>query len=116
MSLIRYGLQWPDGTGELEIVFYMLRQSDEFITSKKTTRAELYLEAHRTIWPEDDQHRWFVLALTRIVENQVTVLMGSASSAKTHCMSCHALITFFVNPLNSFGMISSTEGRSLEIK
>jgi len=114
--MIAYGLKWPDGTPLLEAAFYMIRQSEEFIAKQGTTRADLYLEVHRTLWPEDDQHRWFKLGMRRIVENQVTVLMGSASSAKTHTMSCHALITFFVFPTTSFGMISSTEKRSLEIK
>lgn len=112
----KYGLIWPDGTEFIDILLYMIRQNDEFIRSKNTTRAELYLKIHSTLWPEDDQHRWFTLGMTRIVENQITVLVGSASSAKTHTMSCHALITFFANPQNSFGMISSTEKRSLEIK
>lgn len=114
--MIQFGLQWPDGTDLLDIYFWMLKQTDAFIVSKGTTRAELYLLTHKILWPDDDQHRWFVLGLTRIVENQVTVLMGSASSAKTHTMSVHALITFFAHPTNSFGMISSTEKRSLEIK
>ena len=116
MPFTKFNLQWPDGTDPLQILFYMIRQTDEFITKQGTTRADLYLAAHRALWPEDDQHRWFVLGMKRIVENQVTVLMGSASSAKTHTMACHALITFFVFPTNSFGMISSTEKRSLEIK
>jgi len=114
--MIKFGLHWPEGSRLLDIVFYMIRKPDEFIIKQGTTRADLYLEAHRILWPEDDQHRWFVLGMRRIVENQITVLMGSASSAKTHTMSCHALITFFVHPLNSFSMISSTEKRSLEIK
>lgn len=116
MPFVKFNLQWPDGTELLDVLFYMLKQPDEFIVKQGTTRAQIYLEIHRTIWPDDDQHRWFVLGLTRIVENQVTVLMGSASSAKTHTMSVHALITFFAHPTNSFGMISSTEKRSLEIK
>lgn len=116
MPIQKYGLTWPDGTRDLDAAFYMLRQTNEFITKQGTTRAELYLEAHRILWPEDDQHRWLKLGLTRIVENQVTVLMGSASSAKTHTMSVHALITFFVHPTNSFGMISSTDARALENK
>jgi len=107
--MIKFGLHWPEGSRLLDIVFYMIRKPDEFIIKQGTTRADLYLEAHRILWPEDDQHRWFVLGMRRIVENQITVLMGSASSAKTHTMSCHALITFFVHPLNSFSMISSTE-------
>jgi hypothetical protein len=116
MPFVKFNLQWPDGTELLQVYFYMLKQTDEFLKSKGTSRVELYLTIHKTIWPEDDQHRWFVLGLTRIVENQVTVLMGSASSAKTHTMAVHALITFFAHPTNSFGMISSTEKRSLEIK
>lgn len=116
MPFVKYNLQWPDGTSNLDVLFYMIRQPDEFLMANGITRASLYLEAHRELWPEDDQHRWFTLGMTRIVENQVTVLVGPASSAKTHTMACHALITFFVHPHNSFSMISSTEGRSLEIK
>lgn len=116
MPFNKYNLQWPDGTTLLDVYFYMCKLSNAEIEKSGTTRAELYLLIHKELWPEDDQHRWFVLGLTRIVENQVTVMMGCASSAKTHTMSVHAMITFFIHPMNSFSMISTTDVRSLEIK
>jgi hypothetical protein len=78
--------------------------------------AEHYLRAHKLIWPEDDQHRWFKLGITRLCENKVTCFLGCASSNKTYIFSIHALIDFFAFPETSLSIISSTDIKSLEIK
>jgi len=75
-----------------------------------------YLAAHKLLWPEDDQHRWFVLGLTRICEKKVTCFLGSASSNKTYIFTVHALIDFWVFSKNSLAIISSTDIKSLELK
>jgi hypothetical protein len=75
-----------------------------------------YLAAHKLIWPEDDQHRWFVLGLTRICENKVTVFLGAASTNKTYLFTVHALINFWVFPQTSLGILSTTDIISLERK
>lgn len=76
----------------------------------------MYLEAHRCLWPADEQHSWFVLGMKSLVENKATVILGSASSGKTYLMATHALIDFFCFPKTSLALISSTEKRSMEIK
>lgn len=107
---------WPVGTPILQIEFWMLKQGDEVFTKAGVTRTSVYLAIHKLLWPEDDQHRWFVQGLKSIVENKVTVFLGCANSGKTHLMSVHALIDFFVFPNNSLSLISSTEIRSLELR
>ena len=77
---------------------------------------EHYLNAHRLIWPKDDQHRWFVLGMTRICENKVTCFLGAASTNKTYLFTVHSLINFWVFPHTSLGILSTTDIISLERK
>lgn len=75
-----------------------------------------YLAAHKLIWPEDDQHRWFVLGMTRICENKVICFLGAASSNKTYIFTVHALINFWAFPHTSLAILSTTDIISLERK
>lgn len=75
-----------------------------------------YLNCHKLIWPEDDQHRWLEIGMRSMCERKISVFLGPASSNKTYLFAAHALITFWTFPETSFGLISSTEKRSLEIK
>jgi len=106
----KYGKNWPVGTDDLYIEFWMIEQGP---VEEKPAH---YLAAHRILWPEDKQHRWFVKGITRIVQEKITVFLGPASSNKTYLFAVHALIDFFCFPQTSFSLISSTEKRSLEIK
>lgn len=106
--MLKYGIEWHD-TSPLQIEFEMIRQK-----WGKPGLVTHYLAAHRILWPEDIQHRWFVQGMTAIVENKVTCLLGCASSGKTYLMASHALITFWVFPETSFALISSTTLESLK--
>ena len=110
VTFLKYGIEWPVGTDPLTLEFTMIRNVPH------GKGAVHYLASHRLLWPEDEQHRWFVLGLKTIVENKVSVFLGCASSGKTYTMAAHALIDFFCYPNNSLALISSTEKRSLEIK
>lgn len=116
MAFTKYGLKWADDQDPLLLEFHMIRQTDAFLACKGTTRLQHYLAAHELLWPEDDQHRWFMAGMQSIVQNQITVLMGCASSGKTYLMVAHALIDFFCFPHTSLALISSTDSRSLEIR
>jgi hypothetical protein len=115
MATKKYGSTKFDGPNELSIEFHLIRNADERAKAG-TTLLEHYLNAEKLLWPEDDQHRWSRLAMKSLVENKVSVFMGSANSAKTTAMSKHALIDFFIFPHTSLALISSTEKRSLELK
>lgn len=114
--MIAYKQNWPDGTNLLQIDFWALRQKDSFLKSIGTSRLDVYLNIHSKLWPEDIQHRWFVRGLKAIVEHEVVVLMGCSDSGKSYLMYTHAIMDFFVFPTTSLALVSSTDGRSLEIR
>lgn len=106
----KYGLLWPVGTDPLHLELLAIKNPEV------TNKFPVYLAAHKLLWPEDDQHRWFTLGLRTIVENKVSVFLGCASSSKTYIMAVHALIDFFAMPETSLALVSSTDIRSLELK
>lgn len=110
----KYGFTWQAGTDALEIEFYMIRKL--YHSKDKASLLQHYLNSHKLLWPEDDQHRWFVLGMTRICENKVTCFLGAASSNKTYIFTVHALINFWVFPHTSLAILSTTDIISLERK
>lgn len=114
--MITYGKTWPPSAVQLQIHFWALKQEDEFLKSQGFCRLDIYLAIHSLLWSEDSQHRWFVLGMKSLVENQISMFLGCASSGKTYTMSAHALIDFFAFPTTSLSLVSSTEKRSLELK
>lgn len=115
-NFTKYNLQWLQNTDPLQIEFWMIRQTDEWFKARSETPYKHYKEAHRLLWPEDRQHRWFEQGLKSICENKVSVFLGAASTGKTYLMGVHALIDFFAMPHTTLSLISSTDVRSLELK
>jgi hypothetical protein len=75
-----------------------------------------YTELQRLLWPTDDDHRWAELALKELVGNRIVTFLGPASSAKTHSVAKFALMNYWIWPNESLTLVSSTEGRGLEIR
>lgn len=97
-----------------------LALANEFAAIRKTygtpDAAKHYLAAHKIIWPEDDQHRWFVLGMNCLCNFKINAFLGPASSNKTYLFTVHALINFWVFPQTSLGILSTTDIISLERK
>lgn len=100
MACIRLGGQWKDRNG-------------------KTCGLGLfqhYMNLQAGLWPELDDHRWHKLILESISNNQVTVLMGPASTGKTHEAAKFALCDYFCAPEETVVLVSSTDLRGLELR
>lgn len=110
----KYGLQWKAKTPPLFIELAMIKKL--YHEPDKTQLVQHYLNAHKLLLPEDAQHRWFVLGMTRMIQHSVVAMLGPASSNKTYLFATHALIDFFAFFDNSFSIISSTDMKSLELK
>lgn len=110
----KYGLEWKSTTTPLFIELAMIKRL--YHEPDKTQLVQHYLNAHKLLWPEDDQHRWFVLGMTRMVENPINAFLGPASSNKTYIFAVRALINFWSFFNNYFGIISSTDLKALEQK
>lgn len=115
----KYGLKWDPWLSPLEIEFQMIRQGGMIERKGKKYGEGLlhhYREAQKLAWPDDDVHRWSDLILRRIIENEVTVIMGPGDSAKTFSVSKFVLIDWWCFPENTLWMLSSTELRGAELR
>lgn len=117
--MIKYGLEWHQAD-EVNIEMTMIRANGKIHIQGKDYGAGLfehYKALQQLLWPEDeDHHRWSDLILREILENRITVLAGSRDSGKTHCVSRYALTDYFVFPNNTLILISSTDGRGLQLR
>jgi hypothetical protein len=119
-QISKYGLQWPEGTTELSIELEMIKRGGSWQgTQGQTIGLGLY-QHHRNaqtiIWPEDDWHRWAVLALQEITENDITTLMGPSDAGKTYPASKWGLVEYWASPDNTLVLVSSTDVRGLELR
>src|ERR1035437_4192455 len=112
----RYNLNWPVGTDLLQIEFWMLRKSDEWLKQQGRSLFYHFRAAFTLIWPEDDHQRWSDLILKTFCGNEITVLIGCSDSGKTWTMSKIALADCWSQPDKTLWLVSTTEGRGSELR
>lgn len=113
-ELTKYGKRWPEGTDALQIEFWMIRKGEDWLKEHGRSLFYHYSAAQRTIWPDEDAHRWSDLVLKEILQNDITVLLGAKDSGKTHGMTKYGLVDYFCFPDDTLIIVSSTDIRSLE--
>lgn len=117
-KISKYGCEWVEETPPLQIEFWMLRQTDEFLKDHGTSRAAHARAACEMIWPHLDWHRWTQLcnAEVRRPGAKVTVLMGPGSTCKTNTAGWEYMLDYYVSPNDTLVLISSTDMRGLELR
>jgi hypothetical protein len=117
----KYGAKWDDDFDELEIEYQCMRWGGRW--KNKRTGEECgkglyfhYKTAMTLMWPEDDWHRWAELGLREMIQNKYTAFLGCASSGKTYGASKFAVIEYALEPEKTLVIVSSTEGRGLELR
>lgn len=120
----RYSALWPAEMEELQVEMACVRLGGQW-KSKKGVLCGLGTSYHlermrRIIWPElDGEHngqRWHPLCRETICANKITVLMGCASSGKTHEAAWTYLCEWFADPQNTCVLVSSTDIRGLKLR
>lgn len=112
-TFTKYNLEWQDGTDPLQIELYCIRRGKAWVESQGRKLVDHYTAAKRLIWPELDEHRWQKLCFENMVEHKTCVLLGCASSGKTHTGSLFALLYYFASPDDTCVLVSSTTMPSL---
>ncbi len=104
----QYGKEWKEGTDPLKIEFWAIREQPNPL--------EHYKNAMRLLWPEDDWNRWDELCLVEMCRQRYLGIMGPGSSGKTERASKFALVDYWAHSQETCILISSTEGRGLELR
>jgi len=109
-----YGQKWGGEIDRLQVEFWNIQKGEEWLGERGRSLFFHYREAQRLMWPDEDHHRWSDLILEEILKNDITVLLGSKDSGKTHGMTKFGLTDYFCFPDNTLIIVSSTDIRSLE--
>ncbi len=119
MRIRRYSLVWDD-MDDLQIEMACVRKGGKWkmADGKEYGEGMFYhcKQRDKLLWPEDDSHRWTDLVMSRILENEILVLMGSSDSGKTYPVSKFILADWWTWPDNTLWLISSTELRGAELR
>lgn len=121
--ITRYGHKFDrdlvDDNGEqiwddLGVELWALRKGAEFLKSHGKTLSEQYETVRGIIWPNLDNHEWSALCRDEISTSKITVIMGCASSGKTHTPSWMFLLDYWSAPHETCVLVSSTQVSSLK--
>ena len=115
----KYGLRWRPESSPLEIEFTFIRSGGYMTVSGVKYGEGLsahYESVRKMLWPNLDDHRWHRLCRDAILSNKVTVLMGPASSGKTHEAAWMYLVEYFCFPHETCVLVSSTDIRGLRMR
>lgn len=103
-------LAWDD----LGIEMWALKQGDAFLRKHGKNLSEQFETLRQIIWPELDRHRWSDLCRDEVVNSKISVLMGCASSGKTHTPAWVFLLEYWCYPKDTCVLVSSTTVPSLK--
>jgi hypothetical protein len=76
---------------------------------------EHMMNARKLLWPKRYRHRWTDLIYQNIIDNDVTILMGAASTGKTATGTEYAVIRYFSSPRNTLCILSTITMDKLDI-
>lgn len=112
MALIeKYGQKWQEETSDLEIEMACIRAG-----GYQEGLPFHYEQMRHILWPHLDNHRWEIQCRDAVLLNRITVLMGCASSGKTHTPSWVYLCEYLCWPEETAVLVSSTDIRGLRLR
>lgn len=115
-DIIKYGCAWPEGTEPLKIEIACIQSGGKWKMGNRECGMGLsyhFEQMRRIIWPELDTHRWHDLTRDAMANNQISVFIGPASSAKTHSAAWFYLCDWWCFPEETCLLCSSTDMRGL---
>lgn len=120
MSYVKHGTTWSDETDELQVEMWAIQQGGRWKNRAGDDcgqgLSQHYENMRHVLWPHLDDHRWNSLCRDEVVKNKVTVLLGPASSGKTHTAAWLYLCEYLVWPNETCVLVSSTDVRGLRLR
>ncbi len=106
-----YNTLYPDTWSDLAIEFNAIVSGGHWLNAK-VQKCGLglfghFMAARKLIWPERYRHEWTDLLYRNFIANDVTIMMGCASSGKTSHASEYALIRYWTAPNDTLVIVST---------
>lgn len=114
---VRYNMSYPPGMTDLDIELDAIRRGGRWEHDGEQYGEGLFehfMAARKLLWPRRYRHKWTDLLYQNFIENDITMLMGCASSQKTSHVSEYLLINYWARPLETLCIITTTTIDKLE--
>jgi hypothetical protein len=115
--VIAYGVDFHD-LSPLQMELYCVAKGGKWTANGVEYGAGLfrhYMQLRKIIWPNRYCHRWTELLYREFIQNDVTVLMGSASSQKTSHAVEYVLLNYWARPESTLVVLSTVNMDKLDI-
>lgn len=115
----RYGALFPADSDDLGIELSCIAQGGHW-TGREGQPCGLglfehFMNARKLIWPNRYRHRWTDLMYENFIENDVSILAGSASSQKTSHSVEFCLINYWARPDDTLVILSTTNMDKMDV-
>lgn len=107
-------LQWKTGD-RFEIERVMIKQGGK-VHGIGEGLAYHYKAAIAALWPHFQWHKWSHLLIEKFAESSEIAVQGPASSGKTYCAAAFGLCFFWVWPVGTSIVMSSTTKEGLQLR
>lgn len=113
-----YGLKWPLTINPLARELDMIRNGGRWKDRHGRMVGNGLLfhwkEAIKHLWPDVKFHKWNTLIIEQYLANRTIVIIGPASSGKTHSAAVCALLDYYAHPVTTTVIVCSTTKERLE--
>jgi hypothetical protein len=117
-KLQKYGVFWSTMAHPLWIEMQVVAAGGQWTKKNGETAGEgnffHYKQAMAHMWPHFHQHRWFDLLLKEWLDRTYLGIIGPKDSGKSAGMAVILLTDYYIFPLNTLVLFSSTTKESLE--
>lgn len=107
----KYKAKWPDESSDLQIELACIARDGKWVAKDGTVCGDGMLNhlfnARALIWPERYRHRWTNLLYEEFVRNDITIMMGAASTQKTSHASEFCLLNYWARPETTLIILST---------
>ncbi len=115
----RYNAFWPATADDLAIELVCIANGGQWTTADGRECGlpvlQHLLKARKLIWPKRYEHRWTRLLYENFVANDVTVMIGAASTQKTSHAVEFCLLNYWARPANTLVIMSTVNMDKLDI-
>lgn len=119
MPFQKYQATWSDDYDALAVEMACIRKGGRWKIGERVCGEGLsfhYERMRQILWPNLKDHRWNSLIRDTVVANKVTVLLGAASTGKTHSAAWIFLCEYFCFPEETCVLVSSTDMNGLRLR
>jgi len=113
-----YNTLYPDTWSDLAIEFNAIVSGGHWLNAKGQ-KCGLglfghFMAARKLIWPERYRHEWTDLLYRNFIANDITIMMGCASSQKTSHAAEYVLLRYWMSPENTLIVVSTIDMDKLD--